>query len=110
MYARKVIFKLKPFALLEFSAAFVDHIIPILKRQKGFQDEIVLVIPGANDVMAISFWDTMEDGENWSNSRYQEVMDILRDFLKAEPRGHTFAVIHHSRQNADPADPMVLAS
>jgi hypothetical protein len=57
--------------------------------------------------MAISFWDTREDGENWNNSRYHEVMSILGDFLKAEPRGHTLAVIHHSRQNADP---VVLAS
>jgi heme-degrading monooxygenase HmoA len=96
VFARNVLFRLRPDVLCKFSAAFEESVMPMLRQQKGFQDEIVLALPGGMDVIAISVWDTQEDGEIWSLSRYHEVISVLGEFLRAEPRGRTLAVLHHS--------------
>ena len=43
MYARSVSFHLKPGRSREFTQTFENDIIPVLRKQKGFQDEIALV-------------------------------------------------------------------
>ena len=43
--------------------ALWDEVIPMLRKQKGFTDEITLVAAERNEVIAISFWDRREDAE-----------------------------------------------
>ena len=43
MFARSVSFQLKPGRAAEFTKAFETDIIPVLRKQKGFQDEITLI-------------------------------------------------------------------
>jgi len=101
VFARNVRFRLRPDVLCEFNAAFEESVMPILRRQKGFQDEIMLALPGGMDVIAISIWDTQEDGETWNLSRYHDVISVLGQFLRAKPRGQTLAVLHHSGKDVD---------
>jgi hypothetical protein len=60
MFARKLSINLKPNTLAEFSKTFDQEIIPLLRKQKGFKDEIIFAAPGATDILAISLWDTKQ--------------------------------------------------
>src|SRR2546427_218488 len=45
MYARRVSLQLKPNSAAEFTQRLETEIIPMLRKQKGFQDEITFVAP-----------------------------------------------------------------
>src|SRR5437867_11910420 len=77
----------------ELSSAVNEKIVPILKKQAGFVDEIVLVSDAdSNRVLALSFWKTREDAERYQREQYKNVRETLRSLLEAEPALRTFAV------------------
>ncbi|PYX03260.1 MAG: hypothetical protein DMG86_04220 [Acidobacteria bacterium] len=70
-----------------------DKIVPILKKQPGFVDEIVLVSDAdSNRVLALSFWKTSEDAERYQREQYNSVRATLQSLLEAEPVVRTFEV------------------
>ena len=46
MFARTVSLQLKPNSVAEFTETIENDIIPLLRPQPGFQDEIAFVVPG----------------------------------------------------------------
>jgi hypothetical protein len=46
MFARHVSMILKPNSLAEFTRTIENEIIPLLRKQKAFKDEITLVVGG----------------------------------------------------------------
>ena len=58
MFARSVSLRLKPNTLSEFTRIFEKEVIPMLRKQSGFRDEIAFAVPGRLGVVAISLWDT----------------------------------------------------
>ncbi len=70
-----------------------DKIVPILKKQPGFADEIVLVSDAdSNRVLALSFWKSREDAERYQREQYNSVRDTLQPMLEGEPVVSTFEV------------------
>ena len=57
MFARSVSFHLKPGRVADFTKLLDKDIIPMLRKQKGFQDEIAFVTPDGTDAVGISVWD-----------------------------------------------------
>ena len=49
MFARRVYMRLKPDSVAEFTQKLETEIIPLLRKQNGFQDEITFVSPGGKD-------------------------------------------------------------
>ena len=49
MFTRSVSMHLKPNNVTEFTRTIENEIIPLLRKQKGFQDEITLVASGGID-------------------------------------------------------------
>ena len=47
MFARNVSLRLKPNTLPMFTQTFEEHVLPLLQKQPGFQDEIVLENEGS---------------------------------------------------------------
>lgn len=77
----------------QLSATINDKVLPILKKQKGFVDEMVLVSDKEpNRVLGISFWDTRENAEEYHRTEYPKVQEILRSFIEGEPEIRTFDV------------------
>ena len=52
MFARNVSLRLKPNTLSEFTRIFDKEVIPMLRKQRGFRDEITFALPGSLDVVA----------------------------------------------------------
>ena len=77
MFARSVSMHLKPNSVAEFTRTIENEIIPLLRKQKGFQDEITFVAPGGTEAIGISLWDQKENAEAYSRGTYPEVQKAL---------------------------------
>lgn len=94
MIARSVSFHLKPGRATDFTKLLDKDIIPMLRRQKGFQDEIALVTPGGSDAIAISMWDLKDNAETYARSGYPDVLKALKDVVEGTPQVQTYEVVH----------------
>lgn len=92
MYTRNVRIPLKPNSALEFMRILEKEIIPLLRTQKGFQDEISFVALERNEAMAISFWDTQESAEAYNHRAYLDVLRVLSKVVEGMPLVETFEV------------------
>jgi len=93
MFARNVALRLKPNTLAEFTRTLENEVIPMLRKQKGFQDEITFCNLGGMDIIAISLWDTKEHAEAYNTAGYPEVLKILNKVLDGSPRVRVSDVI-----------------
>ena len=94
MFARIVSMQLKPNTQIEFTERFENEIIPTLKKQQGFQDEILFVVPGGPGVVAISLWDSKQNAETYNRGTYPEVLKILANLVEPTPKVQTFDVAY----------------
>ena len=93
MFTRIVELTTKPGKNKQLSDAINDKVLPILRKQKGFVDETVLVSDKEdNRVLSLSVWNTREDAEQYHRAEYERVHEMLRHLLDAEPVIRTFEV------------------
>ena len=92
MYSHDVSFKLKAKSTAEFTRILEGEIIPLLRRQKGFEDEISFVSPERNEAVAISLWDKKDDAEAYGRKTYPEVLKALSKVVEGTPRVESFEV------------------
>jgi hypothetical protein len=92
MYARSVSFHLKPGRAAEFTRILDNNILPVLRNQKGFQDEIALVAPGGADAVGISVWDLKENAETYARGAYDGVVKALEQVVEGTPRVQLYEV------------------
>ena len=92
MYGRKVSFDLKPNSLNDFKSRQENDIVPILRKQKGFQDVITLVTHDKKHVHAISLWDKAESAEAYDRASFSEVTRLLASVIDGKPKVETMEV------------------
>ena len=93
MFARNVSIHLKANMLSDYTRAFEKDVLPLLRKQNGFQDEITFAGSGGVDVTAISLWDNKKDAENYNTSTYPQVLKTLARFIEGTPQVHTFDIV-----------------
>jgi heme-degrading monooxygenase HmoA len=86
MFARNVALRLKPNTLSEFTRIFDKEVLPMLRKQNGFRDELTFAVPGGLDLVAISLWDTKEQAEAYNAAGYPEVLKMLDKVLDGTPK------------------------
>ena len=92
MFARRVSMNLKPNTKAEFTQQLQKEIIPMLRKQKGFQDEITFVVPSGKEAFGISLWDNKESAETYNRGAYLEVAKLLTKVVDGTPRVETYEV------------------
>lgn len=92
MFARKVSMHLKPNSVAELTRRVEKEIIPLLRKEKGFQDEISFITSGGKEAFGISLWDRTEDAEAYSRGTYLEVAKLLATVVEGTPQVETFEV------------------
>jgi hypothetical protein len=104
MYARSVSFHLKSGKAAEFTRILENNILPILRNQKGFQDEIALVAPGGAEAVGISVWNLKENADTYAAGAYAGVVKALERVVEGTPQVHTYEItsstFHHSAARA----------
>ena len=99
MYARNVRIKLKANGAPEFTRILETEIIPLLRKQEGFQDEMLFVAPQRNEAIAISFWDKQVHAEAYNHIVYLDVLRILSKVVEEMPIVATFEVANSTSHN-----------
>jgi heme-degrading monooxygenase HmoA len=94
MFARNISINLKPNMLADFTKTFEQDILPVLRKQKGFRDELTLSASDSNRVNAISLWDTKENADAYNTGTYPEVVKLLGKVIDGDPRVRTSEVVH----------------
>ncbi len=92
MFARSVSINLKANSTKEFNQTMENQVIPLLRKQKGFRDEITLVAPGGLKAIAISIWDLRENAETYNQGAYTEVQKALAKVVEGTPEVQTYEV------------------
>ena len=99
MYARNVSFRLKPNMQSEYTRTFENQILPLLRKQKGFKDEITLSNPGSQDAVAISLWENKVNADDYNTNTYPEVAKTLAKVIDGTPRVQTFETVMSTFHN-----------
>ena len=92
MYARNVRMQLKPNSVAQFTQTLEKEVLPVLRKQEGFQDEVAFIVPNGNEAIAISFWQTKENADAYARSAYPEVLKALNKVVEGTPQPQTYEV------------------
>jgi heme-degrading monooxygenase HmoA len=92
MFARTVTVRLKSNAVADFNRTLENEIVPILRRQKGFQDELTLVAPDGTEAIGISLWDNKQSAEAYQRQEYPEVQKLLSKSIEGTPQVKAYEV------------------
>ena len=84
--------QIKANSAAELTRIVEKEIVPLLRKQKGFRDEVTLVAPERSQAVGNSFWDTKEDAEAYSRTGYPQVLKALSKVVEGTPRVETFEV------------------
>jgi len=84
--------RLKPNAAVEFSQTIEKKILPILRKQKGFRDEITFIASGGMEAVGISLWDSREQADAYNSGSYPEVLRELNKVVEGTPSIQTYDV------------------
>lgn len=93
MIARRLIMQLKPNTKADFRKVLENSVLPLLRKQKGFQESMVFAGPNANDAFVLSLWDGTENAEAYGRTIYPEVMKSLSNFIEGTPQVHPFELL-----------------
>jgi len=92
MFARHVSMLLKPNSVPEFTKTIEQEILPLLRKHKGFQDEITFVTSDGTQAIGISLWEQKESAEAYNRETYPEVVKALAKVVEGTPQVRTFEV------------------
>ena len=84
MFVRNVAIQLTPNTSTEFSKIFDAEVLPLLRKQTGFQNEITYADNGF--LNAVSIWDTKQSADTYEKNSYPQVMKLVEKFLDGTPK------------------------
>jgi len=93
MFARTVSIHLKSNMLSDYARTFEKDVLPLLRKQNGFRDEMTFAGPSGVDVTAISLWENKKEADNYDTNTYPQVLKTLARFIDGTPQVHTFDVV-----------------
>ncbi len=94
MFVRKVSTLLKPDSISKFSLLMEQEVIPMLRKQNGFQDELTFFAPSQDAATSISLWDKASDAESYSQKTFPVILKLLAGLLEGTPTVDTYEVLN----------------
>ena len=92
MYARNVTLHLKADKAADFTRTLENEVLPMLRKQPGFKDEITFLATDGNEALAISLWDKKENAEAYSRDTYPTVLQSLERVVEGTPEVDSYEV------------------
>ena len=86
--ARSVRFDIAADKNEEFHTLFRNEVLPMLKKQTGFKDELLLVQD--QHVLAISVWNDVDSARKYESATYPQVDKTLRPIMNGKATVETF--------------------
>src|ERR1022692_5208805 len=98
MFARNVSFRLKSNTHSDYTRTLENDILPLLRKQKGFKDEITLSNPNSTDAISISLWDSKANADAYNTNTYPQVLKTLARMIEGTPKVQTFEAVTSTLQ------------
>jgi hypothetical protein len=92
MYSRNVTMHLKSRNVAEFTRTIENEVLPVLRKQKGFQDELTFVDPNETEALGISLWDSKANADAYDRATYPQVLKALSKVIDGKPQVRTYDV------------------
>jgi hypothetical protein len=92
MFTRNVSMRLKPKSVAEFTRTIEDEVLPVLRKQKGFRDELTFVVPDGTEALGISLWDLKANADAYDRATYPQVLKALSKVIDGTPQVRTYDV------------------
>src|SRR5881409_2180460 len=92
MYARNVSMHPKPNTAVRVSQTLEKDVLPLLRKQNGFKDEISFVAPDRSEAVAISLWDRKENADKYGRDIYPQVLTSLAKVVEGTPTVDAYEV------------------
>ena len=86
MFARTVRMQLKPNSVPEFTLTVEKEVLPLLRKQQGFRDELTFVPSDGKEAVAISLWDRKESADAYSREAYPAVLKAMANVIEGTPQ------------------------
>jgi hypothetical protein len=93
MFARNVTFHLKSNTHSDFTRTLENDVLPLLRKQKGFKDELTLSNPNSMDAISISLWDSKANADAYNTNTYPEVLKAFARMIEGTPKVQTFEAV-----------------
>jgi hypothetical protein len=93
VFARNVSFRLKSNKLSAYIRTLENEILPLLRKQVGFREEITLLNPGSTGAVSISLWETKANADAYNANLYPEVLRIFAKMIDGTPKVQTFEAV-----------------
>ena len=77
----------------DYTHAFENQILPLLRKQKGFKDEITLSSPGGQEAVSIILWENKNNADEYNTNTYPQVLKALANAIDGTPRVQTFETV-----------------
>ncbi|MGA9495432.1 MAG: hypothetical protein WBV41_06235 [Terriglobales bacterium] len=100
MFARNVTFHLKSNTHSDYTRTLENDVLPLLRKQKGFKDEITLSNPGSTDAISISLWESKANADAYNTNTYPEVLRKFEKMIDGTPKVQTFEAVTSTYHNA----------
>jgi heme-degrading monooxygenase HmoA len=94
MHALLIEGSLKPGKKNEFMKIWESRILTGLKQQKGFVDEILLMMEEGQDGVGVSLWQTKADADRYYNEVFPKQVAQVSDLMAGTPTMRPFNVEH----------------
>ena len=92
MFARNVTLHLKADKANEFTRTLESDVLPLLRRQAGFKDEITFVASDRDEAVAISLWDKKGSADAYSRETYPAILQKLERVVEGTPQVMSYEV------------------
>ncbi|MGE5345205.1 MAG: hypothetical protein ACM3JH_04545 [Acidithiobacillales bacterium] len=89
-FARNVHFQIKNGREKDFNLLFTNDVLPMLKKQEGFKQELMLV--NRSEGLGISLWDDRKHAETYQATTYPKIVEKLTPVIEGTPRVETYEI------------------
>ncbi len=89
-FARNVHFQIKNGKEQEFTRVFETDVLPMLRKQNGFKEELTLV--DGNRGVGISLWADRGSAEAYQSATFPRVLEKLGPVIEGTPRVENYQI------------------
>jgi len=92
MFARSVSIRLKPNSVAELHNILESEILPLLRKQQRFENELTLIASTGLEAIGISLWDKQESADAYNRATYLDVQKLLSRVSTGTPEVKSYEV------------------
>jgi tRNA G37 N-methylase Trm5 len=90
MYARKGSLRLKTESASKFLEEIEHEVVPLLRKQKGFLDQLTTLSGSGVIIYIYTFWKDSEDAEKYDRTTLPALTTLLTGVTDGAPHVHAF--------------------